>query len=286
MQLYSIEAGNFKLDGGAMFGVVPKILWERTNPADKNNQIEMASRCLLVEKGNRLILVDTGMGDKQDEAFFKHYNLWGVHSLDKSLSSAGFHRDQITDVFLTHLHFDHCGGAINRDNSGLLKPAFKNACFWVHEDHWNWATKPNSRESASFLKENIIPIEESGQLKFVNGEGPILEETPFPFSIYLVNGHTDKQMLPIFSYKSHRVIYAADLIPTVGHLPIPYIMGYDTRPLLTLDEKSDFLIDASQKKTLLFLEHDPYHELISLKQTEKGVRMDESFTLDSYFSIE
>ncbi len=285
MWLYSIQAGNFKLDGGAMFGVVPKTLWERTNPADKNNQIEMASRCLLVEKGNRLILIDTGMGNKQNDAFFKHYNLWGLHSLDKSLSNVGFHRDEITDVFLTHLHFDHCGGAIDRDSSGLLKPAFKNASFWVHEDHWNWASKPNSRESASFLKENIIPIKESGKLKFISGEGPILEETPFPFSIYLVNGHTEKQMLPIFNYKDHRIIYTADLIPTAGHLPIPYIMGYDTRPLLTLVEKNSFLIDALQKKTLLFLEHDPYNELISLKQTEKGVRMDESFNLDYYFSI-
>ena len=285
MQLYSIEAGNFKLDGGAMFGVVPKALWERTNPADKNNQIEMASRCLLVENGNQLVLVDTGMGNKQSEAFFKHYNLWGGHSLDKSLSNAGFHRDEITDVFLTHLHFDHCGGAINRDRSGLLEPAFKNACFWVHEDHWNWAIKPNSRESASFLKENIFPIEESGQLKLIKGRGPVIEGTPFPFSIYLVNGHTEKQMLPVFNYKGHNIIYAADLIPTAGHLPIPYIMGYDTRPLLTLNEKNDFLNEALKKRALLFLEHDPYNELISLKQSEKGVRMDGSFSLDSYFSV-
>ena len=284
MQLYSIQAGNFKLDGGAMFGVVPKVLWERTNPADKNNQIEMASRCLLIENGDRLILLDTGMGNKQSEKFFGHYNLWGTHSLDKSLSNAGFHRDEITDVFLTHLHFDHCGGAINRSPEGFLEPAFKNAVFWVHKDHWNWATKPNVREKASFLSENILPIKESGQLKFIKGGGSLLNNLSLPFSIYLVNGHTEKQMLPIINYKGHRIIFAADLIPTVGHLPTSYVMSYDTRPLVTLAEKADFLKDAVQKNTLLLLEHDPYHELISLKKTEKGVRMDEHFRLDDYFS--
>ncbi len=283
MQLYSIEAGNFKLDGGAMFGVVPKPLWERTNPADKNNQIEMASRCLLVKDGRRLILIDTGMGSKQSEKFFGHYSLWGALSLDSSLLKAGFHRDEITDVFLTHLHFDHCGGAINRSKKGLLKPAFKNAVYWVHKDHWEWATNPNVREKASFLSENILPIKESGQLQFIEGEGPMVKDFALPFSIYLVNGHTEKQMLPVFNYRGHRVVYAADLIPTVGHLPTAYIMGYDTRPLLTLAEKSVFLKDAVQKNTLLFLEHDPYHELISLKQTEKGVRMNEHFSLDAYF---
>ena len=284
MKLYPIEAGNFKLDGGAMFGVVPKVLWERTNPADPNNQIEMASRCLLVEEGNRLILIDTGMGNKQNAKFFGHYNLWGSHSLDGSLSGAGFHRDEITDVFLTHLHFDHCGGAIENSSSGVLEPAFKNATFWVHKAHWDWATNPNPREKASFLKENILPIQESGQQKFVEGKGPLLTETPFPFSVYLVDGHTEKQMLPVIEYQGKRIVFAADLIPTVGHLPIPYVMGYDTRPLLTLEEKTLFLEEAVQKETLLFLEHDPHHELITLKQTEKGVRMNEHYRLDSYFS--
>lgn len=284
MRLYSIEAGNFKLDGGAMFGVVPKVLWERTNPADKNNQIEMATRCLLVEDHDHLILIDTGMGNKQSEKFFGHYNLWGTHSLDKSLSDNGFHRDEITDVFLTHLHFDHCGGAINRSVEGLLKPAFKNAIYWVHKNHWRWAVNPNVREKASFLSENIMPIKQSGRLKFIEGNGPLLNDLPFPFSVYLVDGHTEKQMLPIINYKGNRIIYAADLIPTVGHLPTNYIMGYDTRPLKTLSEKTTFLKDAVQKNTLLFMEHDPFHELVSLKETEKGIRMDEHFHLDAYFS--
>ena len=284
MRLYSIEAGNFKLDGGAMFGVVPKVLWERTNPADKNNQIEMATRCLLVEDHDQLILIDTGMGNKQNEKFFGHYNLWGTHSLDKSLSDNGFHRDEITDVFLTHLHFDHCGGAINRSIEGLLEPAFKNAIYWVHKNHWRWAVNPNVREKASFLSENIMPIKQSGRLKFIEGNGPLLNDLPFPFSVYLVDGHTEKQMLPIINYKGNRIIYAADLIPTVGHLPTNYIMGYDTRPLKTLSEKTTFLKDAVQKNTLLFMEHDPFHELVSLKETEKGIRMDEHFHLDAYFS--
>jgi glyoxylase-like metal-dependent hydrolase (beta-lactamase superfamily II) len=284
MRLYSIEAGNFKLDGGAMFGVVPKVLWERTNPADKNNQIEMATRCLLVEDHDRLILIDTGMGNKQSEKFFGHYNLWGTHSLDKSLSDNGFHRDEITDVFLTHLHFDHCGGAINRSFEGLLEPAFKKAIYWVHKNHWHWAVNPNVREKASFLSENIMPIKQSGRLKFIEGNGPLLNDLPFPFSVYLVDGHTEKQMLPIINYKGNRIIYAADLIPTVGHLPTNYIMGYDTRPLKTLSEKTTFLKDAVQKNTLLFMEHDPFHELVSLKETEKGIRMDEHFHLDAYFS--
>ena len=284
MKLHRIEAGNFKLDGGAMFGVVPKVIWERTNPADKNNHIEMSCRCLLVELSNRLILIDTGMGGKQSNKFFGHYHLWGSHSLDKSLNKAGFHRNDITDVFLTHLHFDHCGGAIAHSSKGLLVPAFKNAHFWVHRSHWEWANSPNPREKASFLSENILPLKDSGQLKFIEGDGSLLSNTPFPFSIILVNGHTEKQMLPVIEYQGKRVVYVADLIPTVGHLPIPYIMGYDTRPLLTLKEKSLFLDDAVKKETLLFLEHDPYHELISLKETEKGVRMKEQYNLDSYFS--
>ena len=285
MKLHVVEAGNFKLDGGAMFGVVPKVLWERTNPADENNQIEMACRCLLVEYDSRLILIDTGMGEKQSEKFFSHYNRWGNHTLEGSLKKAGFAIDQITDVFLTHLHFDHCGGAVRYTDQGTLVPSFPNASFWVHKEHWLWATTPNVREKASFLPENILPLEKSGQLQFIEGSGPLLEKTPFPFSILLVDGHTEKQMLPIIEYRGSRLVFCADLIPTAGHLPIPYVMGYDTRPLLTLDEKSAFLKEAEENDVLLFLEHDPNHEIISLKKTEKGVRMKASYCLDSYFSI-
>ena len=285
MKLHVVEAGNFKLDGGAMFGVVPKVLWERTNPADENNQIEMACRCLLVEHDSRLILIDTGMGEKQSEKFFSHYNRWGNHTLEGSLKKAGFAIDQITDVFLTHLHFDHCGGAVRYTDQGTLVPSFPNASFWVHKEHWLWATTPNVREKASFLPENILPLEKSGQLQFIEGSGPLLEKTPFPFSILLVDGHTEKQMLPIIDYRGSRLVFCADLIPTVGHLPIPYVMGYDTRPLLTLDEKSAFLKEAEENDVLLFLEHDPNHEIISLKKTEKGVRMKASYRLDSYFSV-
>jgi glyoxylase-like metal-dependent hydrolase (beta-lactamase superfamily II) len=231
-----------------------------------------------------LILIDTGMGNKQDDKFFSHYGLWGSHTLDGSLKKAGFHRDDITDVFFTHLHFDHCGGAIERSKNGILIPAFKNAKFWVHESHWDWAINPNTREKASFLAENILPLKESGQLNFIIGKGPLLEQTPFPFSILLIDGHTEKQMLPLLNYKGKKLFYVADLIPTVGHIPIPYVMGYDSRPLLTLEEKYSFLQHAYLVEALLLLEHDPHHELVSLKQTEKGIRMDANFSFDSYFN--
>ena len=284
MKLYPIEAGNFKLDGGAMFGVVPKALWERTNPSDQKNRVEMATRSLLIEDSKRLILIDTGMGNKQGDSFFVHYGLCGEHSLDHSLAKAGFHRDDITDVFFTHLHFDHCGGAIQRSQSGVLSPAFKNAAFWVHESHWKWATNPNPRERASFLPENIMPLKESGQLNLIKGKGPFLENTGFPFSVFLVDGHTEKQMLPLIEYEGKKVFYVADLIPTVGHIPIPYIMGYDTRPLLSLDEKTLFLEKALLENAFLFLEHDPHHELISLQKTDKGIRLKEHFNFDYYFN--
>ena len=241
MELHPISCGNFKLDGGAMFGVVPKLLWEKTNPADAKNRIEMCSRSLLIEDGNRLILIDTGMGNKQSEKFFNHYDRWGDENLDQSLRQKGFQRDDITDVFFTHLHFDHCGDAIRRNDKGILEPAFKNAVFWSHENHWQWATQPNPREKASFLSENILPIEESGQLQLLKGEDFLLENTPLGFDIILVNGHTEKQMLPVLNHKGNTLVFAADLIPTVGHLPIPYVMGYDTRPLLTMEEKNQFL---------------------------------------------
>ena len=283
MKLHSIACGNFKLDGGAMFGVVPKVLWERTNPADSKNRIDMCSRSLLIEEGDRLILVDTGMGNKQNEKFFSHYNRWGTDNLDQSLREKGFHRDDITDVFFTHLHFDHCGDAIIRNANGKLEPSFKNAVFWSHEDHWRWATQPNDREKASFLPENILPIEESGQLQLLEGNDFILENTPLNFDIILVNGHTEKQMLPMLKYKNKTIAFTADLIPTVGHLPVPYLMGYDTRPLLTLKEKNRFLKLAYEKDFLIFLEHDPYNELITLQKTEKGVRLNEKHTLSSFF---
>jgi glyoxylase-like metal-dependent hydrolase (beta-lactamase superfamily II) len=284
MKLYPIEAGNFKLDGGAMFGVVPKTIWEKTNPADENNRIEMACRCLLVEEGNQLILIDTGMGTKQGDSFFKHYGLWGDFSLEKSLLAEGFHPDDITDVFFTHLHFDHCGGAVKKSSSGLLTTAFKNATYWVHRLHWDWAIHPNAREKASFLPDNILPLQKSGQLQFIEGSGPFIRDTPFPFEIQLINGHTEKQMLPVFHYRGTRILYAADLIPTVGHLPVPYVMGYDTRPLISLEEKERILSEAVLSDTLLFLQHDPYHELVSLHKTEKGVRMKNHFNFKSYFS--
>jgi len=286
MILYPINAGNFKLDGGAMFGVVPKSLWQRTNPADANNMIDIAARCSLIEDGDRLILIDNGMGDKQSDKFFGYYYLWGDDSIDKSLDQLGFHRDDITDVFLTHLHFDHCGGSIqwNADKSGY-EPAFKNARFWSNEDHWNWATQPNKREKASFLKENILPIEESGQLNFVDlPDSKILKNSTLGFDIFYANGHTDKQMIPMIHYKEKTICFMADLLPTVGHLPIPFIMGYDTRPLLTLDEKDVFLNQAADQNYYLFLEHDAHNEIITVQHTEKGVRLKERFRCKDIFN--
>ena len=287
MKLYPIESGNFKLDGGAMFGVVPKSLWNRTNPADSNNMIDMAARCLLIEDGDKLTLIDTGMGDKQSEKFFGYYYPWGEHSIDKSLKKYGFHRDDITDVFLTHLHFDHVGGAIqwNKDKTGY-EPAFKNAKFWSNKEHWKWATEPNAREKASFLPENILPMEESGQLHFLNRkENEIFTAAQeFNFGVLFVDGHTDKQMIPHIKYKDKTLVFMADLLPTAGHIPLPYVMGYDTRPLLTLSEKEKFLKKAADEKYYLFLEHDAHNEIITLKNTENGVRLDKSFTFNQLFN--
>ena len=288
MNLYPIEAGNFKLDGGAMFGVVPKSLWQRTNPADSNNMIDIAARCLLIEDGNRLTLIDTGMGDKQSEKFFSYYYLWGNDTIDKSLKKYGFHRDDITDVFMTHLHFDHCGGSVqwNKDKTGY-ELAFKNAQFWSNADHWAWATEPNRREKASFLTENIIPIKESGQLKFTaepNSHG-ILNNSALGFDIFFASGHTEKQMIPMISYKGETICFMADLLPTAGHLPIPFVMGYDTRPLLTLNEKEAFLAMASNNSFYLFLEHDAHNQIITVKHTEKGVRLDKTYTCNDLFNL-
>ena len=279
MKLFFIETGNFKLDGGAMFGVVPKSLWQRTNPADANNMIDLAARSLLIEDGERLILIDTGMGNKQSEKFFSHYYLWGNHSLDASLAQHGFHKDDITDVFLTHLHLDHCGGSVQwNKNKTAYQPAFKNARFWTNQAHWEWATQPNAREKASFLTENILPLDESGQLQFVEDA-----ESQLGFQVLYVNGHTQQQMIPHIRYKGKTIVFMADLLPTAGHLPVAYVMGYDTHPLLTLEEKEAFLNKAADNNYYLFLEHDPYHQLITVKHTEKGVRLSEVFSCSDIF---
>lgn len=286
MTLYPINTGNFKLDGGAMFGVVPKSIWQRSNPADANNMIDLAARCLLIEDGNRLILIDNGMGNKQSDKFFGYYYMWGDFNLDSSLKQYGFHRDDVTDVFLTHLHFDHCGGSIqwNKDRTGY-EPAFKNAHFWTNEDHWKWATQPNRRERASFLKENILPMEESGQLKFTAlPENDVLKNSALGFDIFFANGHTDKQMIPMIQYQDKTIAFMADLLPTVGHLPLPYVMGYDTRPLLTMDEKEKFLNMAADQNLYLFLEHDAHNEIITVQHTEKGVRLKDTFTTKQIFN--
>lgn len=285
MTLYPIEAGNFKLDGGAMFGVVPKVLWNRTNPADANNLIDIAARCLLIENGDQLILIDNGLGDKQNEKFFSHYHRWGDFSLDKSLKEKGFHRDDITDVFMTHLHFDHCGGSIqwNKNRTGY-EPAFKNAKFWTNKEHWQWATNPNAREKASFLKENLLPMQESGQLNFLDKSVTFQYHERLNFSTLYVDGHTDKQMIPHIEYKGKTLVFMADLLPTAGHVPLPYVMGYDTRPLLTLQEKKKFLETAATKGYYLFLEHDAHNQIITVKHTEKGVRLDKTYTFDEIFN--
>jgi glyoxylase-like metal-dependent hydrolase (beta-lactamase superfamily II) len=285
MKLYPIETGNFKLDGGAMFGVVPKTIWNKTNPADENNLIDLAARCLLIEDGNRLILIDNGMGNKQSEKFFGYYSLWGTHSLDKSLAKYGFHRDDITDVFLTHLHFDHCGGSVQwkKDKTGY-EVAFKNAKYWTNKNHWEWATNPNLREKASFLSENILPIQESGQLNFIKlPEEDFVEKSELDFGIFFVNGHTEKMMIPHIKYQGNTICFMADLIPTVGHLPLPYVMGYDTRPLLTMPEKAEFLTVAAEENYYLFMEHDAHNEIITVQFTEKGVRLKEVFTCGDIF---
>ena len=281
MKLHRIETGNFMLDGGAMFGVVPKALWERTNPSDTKNRIKMAARSLLIEDGDRLILIDTGMGNKQSDKFFGYYYQFGNFSLDTSLATYGFHRDDITDVFLTHLHFDHCGGSIqwNKDKTGY-EPAFKNANFWSNQEHWNWAVSPNPREKASFLKENILPIQESGQLNFIT-ENPLQQ---VGFDVLKMDGHTEKQMLPKISYQGKTIVFVADLLPTIGHIPVPYVMGYDTRPLLTIKEKEAFLTEAADNQYFLFLEHDAYSEICTVQHTSKGVRLKETYKFKDIFN--
>lgn len=283
MKLYSINTGYFKLDGGAMFGVVPKSIWNKINPADENNLCSWALRCLLIEDGNRLILVDNGNGDKQDAKFFSHYYLHGDDTLDKSLATHGFHRNDITDAFLTHLHFDHCGGSIVREGDKLV-PAFKNAVYWSNEKHWEWAVNPNEREKASFLKENILPIKESGKLKFVEAgrekDGKTgLTRFSENITIRFVSGHTESMMLPQIQYKDKTLVYMADLLPSAGHIPVPYVMAYDMFPLTTLNEKKSFLQEAIEGDYILFFEHDPVNECCNLQQTERGVRPKDFFRL-------
>ena len=276
MKLYTINTELFKLDGGAMFGVVPKTIWNKLNPADENNLCTWAMRCLLIEDGERLILIDNGIGNKQDAKFFSHYYLHGDDTLDKSLKQHGFSKEDITDVFLTHLHFDHCGGSVDRVNDKLI-PAFKNAIYWSNERHWKWATEPNDREKASFLKENILPIQEHGQLQFVpDVEGYQLFEN---FKIRFVNGHTDAMMLPQINYNGRTIVYAADLLPSVGHIPLAYVMAYDMFPLTTLHEKKSFLKEATENDYILFFEHDRSIECCTLQHTERGIRQRDVFNL-------
>lgn len=294
MKLYTINTGYFKLDGGAMFGVVPKSIWNKLNPADENNMCSWALRCLLIEDEDRLILIDNGMGNKQDAKFFGHYYLHGDDTLDKSLAIHGFTTADITDVFLTHLHFDHCGGSIVREGDKLV-PAFKNATYWSNAAHWLWATEPNAREKASFLKENILPIQGSGQLKFLNvsressdvnagaAERSLLtthdSRLTANFSFFTVSGHTDAMMLPKINYKGRTIVFMADLLPSAAHIPLPYVMAYDMFPLTTLNEKKLFLTEAQQNDYVLFFEHDPLIECCTLQMTEKGIRVKETFKL-------
>ena len=284
MRIHPLNTGNFKLDGGAMFGVVPKSMWQKTNPADANNMCDWSMRSLLIEDGNKLILIDAGIGDKQSEKFFSHYYMHGNDSLIGNLKSLGFSPNDITDVFLTHLHFDHCGGAIqwNKDRTGF-ESAFKNATYWSTENHWKWATEPNPREKASFLSENILPIQESGQLKFIERTGDFTKNVFENFDVLFVDGHTESMMIPHITYQNKTIVFMADLLPSVGHIPLPFVMGYDTRPLITMSEKEKFLNNAVKNEFILFLEHDSANECCTLQMTEKGVRLAETFRFNQMF---
>lgn len=275
MTVHVINTGFFKLDGGAMFGVVPKSIWQKTNPADENNLCTWAMRCLLIENGDGLILIDNGIGEKQDSKFLSHYHLHGDDTLIKSLHKAGFSASDITDMFLTHLHFDHCGGGVKKDGENFAL-TFPKATYWSNEDHWKWATQPNTREKASFLKENIFPVKESGHLKMIdmNKPSPLKE-----FDIFYASGHTNKMMIPMIRFKDRTICFVTDLIPSASHIPVAYVMGYDTRPLITMEEKERFLKQAADNNYVLFFEHDPFHECCTVKNTEKGVRLDQQFKL-------
>ena len=283
MKLHIIETGYFKLDGGAMFGVVPKSLWSRTNHADSLNRIDLAARSLLIEDGNRLILIDAGMGNKQEDRFFRHFGLYGNDSLDESIKKAGFARTDITDVFLTHLHFDHCGGAVRwNENKTAYKLSFPNARYWSNKQHWECAVNPNEREKASFLSENMIPIQKSGQLCFIETpKTSFASDCGLGFGVLFVNGHTEKQMIPHISYRGKTLVFMADLLPTAGHLPLPYIMGYDVRPLQTLEEKKRFSNRAADENFVLFMQHDANNPLITVQHTDRGVRLHESLAAET-----
>ena len=275
MKLHVINAGFFKLDGGAMFGVVPKSIWKKSNPPDENNLCNWAMRCLLIENGKRLILIDNGIGDKQDEKFLSYYYLHGETNIVNALNTAGFSANDVTDMFLTHLHFDHCGGGLIRRGE-KFDLTFTQAQYWSNYDHWTWATHPNAREKASFIPDNILPMKESGNLNFID----LTKPSPLSeFEIFAASGHTDKMMIPMIRYNGKTICFVADLLPSVGHIPLPYIMGYDTRPLITLEEKERFLGEAADKQYILFLEHDPVNECCTVKRTEKGVRLDQTFKL-------
>jgi len=277
MNLFTINTGLFKLDGGAMFGVVPKAIWSKTNPADDENLCTLAMRCLLVQDEDRLILIDTGIGTKLSPKVLPYYHLHGNDTLDKSLADHGFHSDDITDVFLTHLHVDHVGGAVIRKGNELV-PAFKNATYWSNQKHWDWATiDPNFREKASFLKENLEPLQQSGKLKFLEVKDGI-QFTPH-MQVYFVSGHTQAMMLPLLQYKGRKILYAADLFPTTGHLPIAYVAAYDSFPLQAMNEKQLWLQKALQEECILYFEHDAVNECCTLQQTEKGIRVKDVFKL-------
>lgn len=280
MNIHIIDTGFFKLDGGAMFGVVPKTLWNKHNPADENNRCTWAMRCLLIEDDGKLILIDTGLGNKQDQKFFGHYDLHGDASLISSIRNFGYDVTDVTDVILTHLHFDHVGGAVqySRDKSQLL-PTFPNAVYWSNEAHWEWAVDPNPREKASFLKENILPLKESGQLDFI--EKGISPFTNIDF--IHVNGHTEQMMLPVIEYKNQKIIYAADLLPSSYHIPLAWIMSYDMRPLVTMQEKQEILQKAASEKYIIMFEHDPVFEAAIVEQTEKGIVVRERGALSAFF---
>lgn len=284
MNLYPVHAGNFKLDGGAMFGVVPKVLWSRHIEPDAFNKCNWALRCLIVETNGQLILIDTGMGNKQDEKFMQHYDRSGTTSITEAVRNAGFTPEEITDVFLTHLHFDHCGGAISRNKSnGMYEPTFKNATYWSNESHWNWATTPNPREKASFLKENILPIKESGQLQYISPGADFTTPWIEGIEVFFANGHTEAQMIPIIKLGTTKVAYMADLLPSTAHIPDAWVMGYDVRPLLTIDEKHRFLTKAAEEEWFLFLEHDFSHEICTVHHTDKGIRLNETHQFKDLF---
>jgi len=278
MKLHTIETGNFKLDGGAMFGVVPKSIWQKQYPADDNNMCNWAMRCLLIEDGNKLILIDNGIGNKQSDKFFGHYFLNGDQTLLGSLKNAGFSPDDVTDMFLTHLHFDHCGGGIIKKDENSFEPLFKNATYWSHSEQWNWAMNPNAREKASFLKENLLPMQESGQLKFVDEK----ENNFSLFDFRIAKGHTESMMLPVIKHKNRNLVYCADLLPSSAHLPLPFVMAYDTRPLVTMTEKADFLNDCVSNNFILFFEHDILNQCAELMLTENGIKIKQTFDLNEF----